>query len=116
MGNHENNANYEIVRQEMERTGIRLLEHQVDTLWKGNQYILLCGIRNPFDLTKNGISPTLSLQAEDYVIMLTHTPDYVEDVDVSNTDRLWLDILMVDRSVFSDDILQLISQNMDLAF
>lgn len=52
MGNHENNANYEIVRQEMERTGIRLLEHQVDTLWKGNQYILLCGIRNPFDLTK----------------------------------------------------------------
>ena len=56
MGNHENNANYEIVRQEMERTGIRLLEHQVDTLWKGNQYILLCGIRNPFDLTKNGIS------------------------------------------------------------
>ena len=86
MGNHENNANYEIVRQEMERTGIRLLEHQVDTLWKGNQYILLCGIRNPFDLTKNGISPTLSLQAEDYVIMLTHTPDYVEDVDVSNTD------------------------------
>lgn len=87
MGNHENNANYEIVRQEMERTGIRLLEHQVDTLWKGNQYILLCGIRNPFDLTKNGISPTLSLQAEDYVIMLTHTPDYVEDVDVSNTDH-----------------------------
>lgn len=86
MGNHENNANYEIVRQEMERTGIRLLEHQVDTLWKGNQYILLCGIRNPFDLTKNSISPTLSLQAEDYVIMLTHTPDYVEDVDVSNTD------------------------------
>jgi predicted MPP superfamily phosphohydrolase len=86
MGNHENNANYEIVRQEMQRTGIHLLEHQVDTIWKGNQYILLCGIRNPFDLTKNGVSPTLFLRPEDYVIMLTHTPDYVEDVDVSNTD------------------------------
>lgn len=86
MGNHENNANYEVVKREMERTGVRLLEHQVDTLWKGNQYILICGIRNPFDLTKNGISPTLSLRAEDYVVMLTHTPDYVEDVDISNTD------------------------------
>lgn len=86
MGNHENNANYEIVRREMERTGVRLLEHQVDTVWKGNQYILVCGIRNPFDLAKNGVSPTLSLRAEDYVVMLTHTPDYVEDVDISNTD------------------------------
>mgnify|MGYP002435792089 FL=1 len=86
MGNHENNANYEVVKREMERTGVRLLEHQVDTLWKGNQYILICGIRNPFDLTKNGVSPTLSLRAEDYVVMLTHTPDYVEDVDISNTD------------------------------
>lgn len=116
MGNHENNANYEIVRQEMERTGIRLLEHQVDTLWKGNQYILLCGIRNPFDLTKNGISPTLSLQAEDYVIMLTHTPDYVEDVDVSNTDLALAGHTHGGQVSFSDDILQLISQNMDLAF
>lgn len=86
MGNHENNANYEVVKREMERTGVRLLEHQVDTLWKGNQYILICGIRNPFDLTKNGVSPTSSLRAEDYVVMLTHTPDYVEDVDISNTD------------------------------
>lgn len=86
MGNHENNANYKVVKQEMERTGVRLLEHTVDTLWRGNEYILLCGIRNPFDLERNGISPTLALRPEDYVIMLTHTPDYVEDVDISHTD------------------------------
>lgn len=29
------------------------------------------------------MSPTLSLQPEDFVLLLTHTPDYVEDVDVS---------------------------------
>lgn len=86
MGNHENNANYEVVKEEMKRTGIHLLEHNVDTLWKGNEYILLCGIRNPFDLKQNGVSPTLSLHPDDYVIMLVHTPDYAEDTDISNTD------------------------------
>lgn len=86
MGNHENNANYEIVKEEMKRTGIHLLEHNVDTLWKGNEYILLCGIRNPFDLKQNGVSPTLNLHPDDYVIMLVHTPDYTEDTDISNTD------------------------------
>lgn len=86
MGNHENNANYEIVKEEMKRTGIHLLEHEVDTLWKKNEYILLCGIRNPFDLKQNGVSPTLNLHPDDYVIMLVHTPDYAEDTDISNTD------------------------------
>ena len=47
---------------------------------------MLAGVRNPFDLKQNGVSPTLSLQPEDFVLLLTHTPDYVEDVDVSNTD------------------------------
>lgn len=86
MGNHENNANYEIVKEEMKRTGVHLLEHEVDTLWKENEYILLCGIRNPFDLKQNGVSPTLNLHPDDYVIMLVHTPDYAEDTDISNTD------------------------------
>lgn len=86
MGNHENNTNYEIVKEEMKRTGIHLLEHEVDTLWKENEYILLCGIRNPFDLKQNGVSPTLNLRPDDYVIMLVHTPDYAEDTDISNTD------------------------------
>ena len=101
----------------MERTGYWLLEHQVEIRY-GKETSILYFVESAirFDLTKNGISPTLSLQAEDYVIMLTHTPDYVEDVDVSNTDLALAETLMVDRSAFSDDILQLISQNMDLAF
>ena len=75
-----------MVREAMQYTGVHLLEHRVDTLRKGDAYILLCGIRNPFDLKTNGVSPTLKLNPEDFVLMLTHTPDYVEDVDVSNTD------------------------------
>ena len=86
MGNHERGESDSLVRRAMAHTGVRLLEHEVDTIRKGNEYILLCGICNPFDLKRNGISPTLSLRAEDFVVMLVHTPDYVEDTDVSNTD------------------------------
>ncbi len=86
MGNHDQGENDALVRQAMQQTGVRLLEHETDTLRKGNEYILLCGIRNPFDLKRNGISPTLSLHPSDFVILLVHTPDYVEDTDVSNTD------------------------------
>lgn len=86
MGNHERGEADRMVREAMQYTGVHLLEHRVDTLRKGDAYILLCGIRNPFDLKTNGVSPTLKLNPEDFVLMLTHTPDYVEDVDVSNTD------------------------------
>lgn len=86
MGNHENNINYQIVSEQMQRVGIRLLEHVTDTISRGGEYILVSGVRNPFDLKKNGVSPTLCLKDDDFVILLTHTPDYVEDVDVRNTD------------------------------
>ena len=86
MGNHERGAADSLARKAMRETGVRLLEHRVDTLWRGKEYILLCGIRNPFDLKQNGVSPTLALREEDFVLMLVHTPDYVEDVDVSHTD------------------------------
>lgn len=86
MGNHERGENDTLVRMAMNKTGVRLLEHETDTIFKNDEFILLTGIRNPFDLEHNGISPTLSLKPDDFVIMITHTPDYVEDVDISNTD------------------------------
>lgn len=86
MGNHERGDADRMVRAAMRKYGVRLLEHQVDTLWRGGEFVELCGIRNPFDLKTNGISPTLRLKETDFVVMLVHTPDYVEDVDVSNTD------------------------------
>lgn len=86
MGNHEYAACYDEVAEQMERHGIRLLEHRLDTLRRGEERIILAGVRNPFDLTRNGHSPTLELSEEDFVIMLVHTPDYVEDVPVKHTD------------------------------
>ena len=86
MGNHDRGETDSLVRKAMAHTGVHLLEHQTDTIRKGDEYILVCGIRNPFDLKRNGISPTLALRPEDFVVMLVHTPDYIEDTDISNTD------------------------------
>lgn len=86
MGNHEREGNDSLVRKAMNETGIKLLEHSTDTIKKEKNFILITGIRNPFDLKRNGVSPTLSLKPKDFVIMLTHTPDYAEDTDISNTD------------------------------
>ena len=86
MGNHEYGENERLVREAMCKYGVNLLEHKLDTLTRGNERIILCGIRNPFNLRENGVSPTLSLKQEDFVIMVTHTPDYIEDVDITHTD------------------------------
>ncbi|MBP1593397.1 MAG: putative phosphoesterase [Bacteroidetes bacterium] len=86
MGNNDYERCHENIVAEMRKHGMRVLEHTCDTISKDNQQIIVAGVRNPFDLKHNGISPTLNLKPEDFVILLTHTPDYVEDVDVTNTD------------------------------
>lgn len=86
MGNNDYERCHDEIVAEMQRHGMRVLEHLCDTITKEGQRIIVAGVRNPFDLKSNGVSPTLALKSEDFVILLTHTPDYVEDVDVSNTD------------------------------
>lgn len=86
MGNNDYERCHDEIVGEMERYGMKVLEHTCDTLAIGSDFLILAGIRNPFDLERNGISPTLNLKPDDFVVMLTHTPDYAQDVDISNTD------------------------------
>lgn len=86
MGNHERGESERLVRTAMKSTGVHLLEHRTDTLWRGKDFILLSGVRYSSNLRDNGVSPTLQLSPDDFVVLLTHTPDYVEDTDVANTD------------------------------
>lgn len=86
LGNNDYEACYDDIVRELDKYGMHLLEQKVDTLKRGTDRILIAGVRNPFDLKKNGKSPTLSLSPDDFVILLTHTPDYAEDVPITNTD------------------------------
>lgn len=86
MGNNDYERCHDEIIRTMKQYGMHALEHQVDTLRKDGQQILIAGVRNPFDLAQNGKSPTLDLSPNDFVILLVHTPDYIEDVSVANTD------------------------------
>lgn len=86
LGNNDYEACYDDIVREMQHQGIHLLEHKVDTLKRGGEQILIAGVRGPFNLEQNGQSPTLSLSPDDFVILLTHTPDYAEDVPITHTD------------------------------
>ena len=86
MGNNDYERCHDDIVNTMKHYGMRPLEHEVDTLRKDGQQIIIAGVRNPFDLGRNGVSPTLALSPKDFVILLVHTPDYIEDVSVVNTD------------------------------
>lgn len=86
MGNNDYERCHDVLAKEMEAHGIRVLEHRVDTLRKDGEQILLAGVRNPFDLQRNGRCPTLDLNDDDFVVLMVHTPDYVEQTDTRHTD------------------------------
>lgn len=63
MGNNDYERCHDEIIREMKRYGMRPLEHQLDTLRRNGEQIILAGVRNPFDLANNGVSPTLSLSS-----------------------------------------------------
>lgn len=86
LGNNDYERGYNQVVEALGKNKIKLLEHKIDTIKSRGSFIQIVGIRNPFDLKNNGVSPTLKLKDNDFVIMLTHTPDYAEDVSIEKTD------------------------------
>lgn len=86
LGNNDYERCTDEIRRAMKEANILLLEQKADTLYRGDGQLIICGTGNPFDLKRNGTSPTKGLSEEDYVILLTHTPDYAEDVDITHTD------------------------------
>lgn len=84
LGNHDYAYCYPQVVEAMGKNNVRLMEHKSFKLIKGDEHIIVCGVRNPFDLQKNGDSPSQRFPADEFVVLVTHTPDYAEDVDVSN--------------------------------
>ena len=84
MGNHDYSYCYTKVAEAMEKNNVHLMEHKSYKLLKDGQHIIISGVRNPFDLKKNGDSPSQHFPADDFILLLTHTPDYAEDTDVSN--------------------------------
>ena len=86
LGNNDYERGYNELVEVLKENEITLLEHKVATIKHNKDKIHIAGVRNPFDLKNNGVSPTKELSNDDLVILLSHTPDYAEDVAIDNTD------------------------------
>lgn len=86
MGNNDYERCTDIIKESMKQHNINLLENSIDTIWHNGEYIVLAGAQNTFTKRETIPSPTLQQNPSDFVVLITHTPDYVEDVDISNTD------------------------------
>ncbi len=94
LGNNDYERCTDLIRSEMQKQGINLLEDATATIHRGNDSILLWGANAyaghyPSAIQKGDIaqnSQTRIIEPTDFVILLTHTPDYVEDADISGVD------------------------------
>lgn len=86
MGNNDYERCHGLIVESMQKHGIVPLEHKVLPVEKDGKQIYIAGVRNPFDLKNNGVSPAQSCDSAAYVILLTHTPDYAQTVDNSRAD------------------------------
>lgn len=91
LGNNDYERCTDEIRSSMKQHDMRLLEQVSDTVFLNDQFIILSGIENStasdaatVERIKN--CPTLSLHKKDFVILLTHTPDYAELYSTKNTD------------------------------
>lgn len=90
MGNNDYERCTDLIRSTMKRHGICLLEDSVVALHRGGEHITLWGAnayagRYPTARPKQGgQSPVPDI--EGFTILLTHTPDYVDDANVTLAD------------------------------
>jgi predicted MPP superfamily phosphohydrolase len=92
LGNNDYERCTELIRRAMREQGMTLLEDTIATLYRGDDSITLWGAnayagRYPTAPKKSSISTRdTSIDENSFTILLTHTPDYVEDTDVSGVD------------------------------
>lgn len=91
LGNNDYERCTDLIRSTMQEHGIQLLEQAVDTIYKEEQYILVWGAnpyagRYPTARAKCHAPSSETIHQHDFTILLTHTPDYVEDADISAAD------------------------------
>lgn len=86
LGNNDYERCTDVIAESMSRNGITLLENSLDTISVNGSRLIVAGAKNIFRYPETVPSPTANLKPEDFVVLLSHTPDYFEDVDISNTD------------------------------
>lgn len=99
MGNNDYERCTELIRQAMKKHHIHLLEDTITHVHRANDSIALWGV-NPYrqqyptvqsssfkpqssSLTNEGLNVTAQSQQPTYTLLLTHTPDYIEEPEAA---------------------------------
>ena len=89
LGNNDYERCTELIRATMQKYGVRLLEEEVDTLHRGDAHIVVWGA-NPYagryaTAPRRG-NAAEAVNKESFVVLLTHTPDYIEESEAAVAD------------------------------
>lgn len=86
MGNHDHWQNVELTKQGMKNAGIVILDNQAEWTEINGHRIKIGGVGDLWEDSQD-INPTIeNTKEEDFVILVSHNPDYVEELVTHNID------------------------------
>ena len=86
LGNNDYERCTALIRHVLRTRGITLLEDSVLSLPAGEDTLRIVGIKDPFHRPAPDRSPVEQCDTSDFVVLLTHTPDYAQSADNSRAD------------------------------
>lgn len=84
-GNHDSVADYDLTVEYMEKAGIIPLENEARDIKIGGEKIRLGGVKTSYGEISDAEPTTDDTEEDDFVILVSHNPDFAEDL---HTDRI----------------------------
>lgn len=89
LGNHDHWENADLTRQCMAEAGIHLIDNKAGWIEKNGARIKIGGVGDYLEDIQD-LDPTISdVKNEDFVVLITHNPDYVEQVKTNVIDLVF---------------------------
>ncbi|MHC1684003.1 MAG: metallophosphoesterase [Clostridiaceae bacterium] len=85
LGNHDVFAEAKMVKDEMEKAGIKCLDNKAAWIYKDNARIRIGGVGDFLNGTQD-LNPTVDGVNNEFIILLSHNPDYAEDIKTDKID------------------------------
>lgn len=88
LGNHDHWESAELTRKSMKNAGIEIMDNRAAWINKGKDRIKIGGVGDVFE-DKQDMNPTINDVSEnDFVLLLSHSPDYVEQIRTKKIDMV----------------------------
>lgn len=87
-GNHDSATDYDLIVRHMEKAGIMPLENAALDIEIGKEKIRLGGVKTSHLKKSNAAPTTLGATEEDFVILVSHNPDFAEELNNNLVDLM----------------------------